>query len=387
MTEENLVKRILEKYDPEIDKRVIDELVEIESVEKKLVLPKPTLIPAKLDLSKHLRYIRQQGGAGCWGYAWLAVWDIMNEMKSPYSPNLSMRIWMMLHRRRELWEKENGIFTPDGRYHTGLQKPESGFFLSFGNTTEGTELTLHEFPSLWPDGGWSREGINEASNYRMKSKSKFINLSSESLVNALVQGYPIRLEFSWTDPVSKKSGAHFVAVVGYDTITKKFKYVNSDGDTWGDNGFSTFTFQEIDNHKAVRYYIFNFNSAEIIEILPPKPVPVARISFKHTCRSNVHLWLSAENSPLPKLKIWPQGYREKSRNLSFTVRLPSEFIWPPTENNRLVLDLYDSAEFSKSGGQLEEFTVVFGGHVIECPDLLKGPTNFSARDHKHFHIP
>ena len=376
-------KEILSVYDSKIDKIVIDEIVEIEKLKQPAFPPKPNFIPAKLDLSVYLRFLRQQGGAGCWGYSMLAVWDIMNEMKCPFSPNLSMRLWMMLHRRRELWEKQGGLFSPDGRFHK-MKNPEFGFLQSFGDTTEGTELTLHQHPSLWPDGGWSQEGVNEAENYKLKSEPQKINVSSKDFVNALAEGFPIRLRIGYADPDPKKSWGHFVAVVGYDTIAKTFKYVNSVGDKWGQDGFSTYTFKEIDDHKSGS---IDIDQGEIIEIVVPKPVPAARISFTHTNRSNVHLWLSAEDSPLPKRKIWPQGWSENSRNLSFTVRLPKEFIWPPSQNNRLVLDLYDSAEYSNSGGKLEEFTVAFGGHVIKCAALSNGPCGFNAREYKHFLIP
>ena len=376
-------KKIPASFEPVIDRRAIREIAEIEKAWPPKVFPQLLAVPEKIDLSENLHFVRCQMGAGCWGYSMLAVWDIMNEMACPYSPNLSMRLWMMMHRRRELWENQGGISSPDGRFHK-MKTPEFGFLQSFGNPTEGTELTLHNYPSLWPDGGWSREGVDEADNYRLKSEPQKINVASQDFISSLLQGKPIRLGIGYTDPDPNKSWGHFVAIVGYDKTAKTFKYVNSVGDNWGQDGFGTYTFQEIDNHKAG---VIDLDSAEIVEICPPKPVPAARISFKHTNRSNVHLRLSAENSPLPKNKIWPQGWDENSRNLSFTVRLPSEFIWPPLPSNRLVLDLFDSAEFSNSGGKLEEFTAAFGGHVLKCSALSNGPVSFNPLDHQCFHIP
>lgn len=368
-----------ENYIDEIDDLNLDNkaITQIKKIHKAMaytsapLAPKP--LPDKVDLSKYLYFIRRQMGAGCWGYSMVAIWDIMNEMECPYSPNMSMRIWMMLHRRRELWEKQGGIFTPDGRFHK-MTNPEWGFLQSFGNTTEGTEPTCHAFPSLWPDGGWSREGINEAHNYRLKSAPKKIKLNSVDFMNWLNKGHPIRLCV----------GAHFVAVVGYDKSSKIFKYVNSVGDNWGNHGYSTYTFKEIDNKQTGNTKI---HSAEIVEIHPPKPVPAARISIKHSKRSSVHLWLSVEDSPLPKNKIWPHGWDDSCSNLCFTVRLPSEFIWPPSKNNRLVLELYDSGEFSSSGGELVKFTTAFGGHIVKCSELSKGPISFKAREHRQFCVP
>jgi hypothetical protein len=329
--------------------------------------------PNAMDLSVHLRYVRTQGGAGCWGYSMLAVWDIMNEMACPYSPNLSMRIWMMLHRRRELWQQQGGLFTPDGRFHK-MTNPEWGFLQSFGNTTEGTEPTLHNYPSLWPDGGWSAEGIDEAANYRLASEPKPIEISSMSFMQQLAGGHPIRLAIP----------GHFIAVVGYDQTTQTFRYVNSAGDKWGTGGFGTYTFAQIDAKKAGTV---TFDSGEIVEIHPPKPVPASRIRFTHSNRSNVHLSLSVEDSPHPPRKFWPHGWDDNSANLGLTVRLPSEFIWPPSSGNRLVLDLYDSGEYTNTGGSLVEFTAAFGGHVVACSSLNAGPVAFKPRGHRRFLIP
>jgi hypothetical protein len=334
--------------------------------------------PNAVDLSGHLRYVRTQGGAGCWGYSMLAVWDIMNEMACPYSPNLSMRIWMMLHRRRELWEKQGGLFTPDGRFHK-MSNPEWGFLQSFGNTTEGTEPTLYTYPSFWPDGGWSAEGIDEAANYRLATEPKPIDITSTSFIQQLASGHPIRLSLRY--PAGE---GHFVAVVGYDQTMQTFKYVNSIGDKWGTSGFAAYTFAEINAKKAGDV---TFGSAEIVDIHPPKPVPAARIRFTHSNRSNVHLSLGVEESPHPPRKFWPHGWDDNSANLSLTVRLPSEFIWPPSPDNRLVLDLYDSGQYSNTGGSLVEFTAAFGGHIVPCSSLAAGPVTFKPREHQCFQIP
>lgn len=368
----------LDIYDREIDELEFARLREIAETTEPISGPPPkNPPPSKLDHSGHLRYIRKQGGGGCWGYAMLAVWDIMNEMACPYSPNLSMNLWLMIARTECDWGQKGGIFSPDGRFHKADE-----FFLTFGNTTEGTELTHH----LWT-GGWTLEGINEAHNYRWASKPKPIKVDSSEFVKWLAAGHPIRAHIP----------QHFVAIVGYDSAKKTFKFVNSGGDLWREDkhkdkdGFSEYTFSQIDNKDPV-------NSADIIEIVPPRPVPAARIWFEHTNRLNVNLWLSPEDSPIPKRKIWPHlqprrqthdaEWDENSRNLHYTVRLPSEFIWPPSPSNRLVLDLYDSGAFSNSGGTLKDFTAAFGkDHIVKCSELSKGPISFKAREHRRFYIP
>jgi hypothetical protein len=361
-----------------LDAAVIEELARLRRAAPLLQPVPPKIpVPGAVDLSPHLRFIRQQGGAGCWGYSMLAVWDIMNEMACPYSPNLSMRIWMMLHLRRELWEKQGGLFTPDGRFHK-MTNPEWGFLQSFGNTTEGTEPTLRTYPSLWPDGGWSAEGIDEAANYRLASEPKPIEVSSTSFINQLADGHPIRLCLSWP------TWGHFVAVVGYDKTAATFTYVNSAGDKWGNGGLATYTFAEIDAKKSGDC---TFDGAEIVDIHPPRPVPAARIRFTHSNRANVHLSLSAENSPRSPNKFWPHGWDENSANLGLTVRLPGEFIWPPSPSNRLILDLYDSGQYTQSGGSLVEFSAAFGGHIVPCPQLAGGPIAFKPRQRLSIVIP
>ncbi len=358
-------------YDSDIDDVVFAELRQITKTTEPIAAPTPLKAPpAKVDLSKYLHYIRKQAGGGCWGYAMLAVWDIMNEMACPYSPNLSMNLWLMIARTESSWKPQGGIFSKDGRFHKGDE-----FFLTFGNTTEGTELTHH----LWT-GGWTLEGINEAHNYRWASKPIQITVSSSEFMKWLAAGHPIRAATS----------NHFVAIVGYDAAGQTFKYVNSIGDLWGKDGFGTYTFSQIDSKDPIK-------SADMIKIIPPRPVPAARISFTHTNRMNVNLWLSVKDSPIPRKKIWPHlqprrethdaEWDENSRNLSYTVRLPSELIWPPSPGNRLALDLYDSGAFSDTGGTLEEFTTAFGGHTLQCSELSTGPVSFKAREHRRFHIP
>lgn len=331
--------------------------------------------PDVVDLSSHLRFVRRQGGAGCWGYSTVAVWDIMNDLACPFSPNMSMRLWMMLHRRRELWQQEKGIFSPDGRFHK-MSNPEWGFLQSFGNTTEGTEPTYHQYPSRWHDGGWSREGVNEASNYRLQSEPLGIAISAQSFVNSLADGKPIRLGFD----------SHYIAVVGYDKGKKEFKYVNSAGQNWNNGGFGTLTFAEVDNHQTNNMWLGQHAifSAEVFDIHPPKPVPAARIHIKHTSRGSVHLWLGAEDSPHPPLQIWPHGWNDGSADLHFTVRLPSEFIWPPSAVNRIVLDLYDAGTYSQTGGELVEFTAAFGLHTVGAPQL---PAKFGPGDRLRICMP
>ncbi len=341
-------------------------------------------LPKQVDLSKYLYYVRKQWG-GCWGYSMLAVWDIMNEIACPYSPNLSFRLWRTLHSRLGLSKKAGGVFSPDGRFHKikggGLEWGKHPFFQTFGCTTEGTEPTLHGHPSLWQDTGWSREGINEADNYRLEAEPRKIQVDSSEFIRWLSDFHPIRVS----------GGVHVVAVVGFDRIAETFKFVNSAGDKWNGDGYGTFTFNQLDNHEHLWFLGGPIGDAQILKkwrkVAAPRPVPAARIAFAHSDRANVQLWLSVEDSPHPRSKIWSHGWDDNSRNLSLTVRLPDEFIWPPSQRNRLILDLFDTGEFSKGGGTLKEFTAAFGGHTVSCSALSKMAVSFGTREHLRFTIP
>lgn len=373
--------------------------------------------PAKVDLGKHLHYIRCQspsgaGGSGCFAFATLAVWDIMNEMACPYTPNLAITPWMFFHRRRDAWENSAapGIVTRDGRFISFKSGPEYWFFQVFGNPTEGTEMTGYptmpwcgqstvEFGNLTLEGrpniGWTVEGINEAHNYRLDGlPSKLAKINSQSLMEQLAAGYPIRVQVT---PDPQLSG-HVQALVGYDFAAQTFTFVDSYGDRKHNNGFGKYSFAEIDNsHKPL------ISQALIFKIRKPLPVPAARISFTHSNRMNVALWLSLEGSPIPKRQIWPppqfhddcsesfiQGrwfpWDDNSRNLTFTVRAPSELMWPPGPSSRLVLDLHDAAAVSNTGGHLVEFTGAFGGDVMKCQALSSGPVPFGPHTHQRFYI-
>jgi hypothetical protein len=349
---------------------------------------------AKVDLTKYLTYIRKQGGPGCWGYATLAIWDVMNETRSANPPNLSMNLWLMQHARRDLWEKKipawvvKGKFrTPDGQYHPiNSPGPEWGFFQSFGITTEGTEPHI---AGTRFSGQITRDGTNEAGNYRLASEPKSITISTTEFKKQLDKWYPIRLE----------AGPHVVAILGYDDAKKTFTFVDSAGDqAHGGDGFGTFTYAEINAKKS--NWLGTIHKAYTIEVVPPRPVPVAEIWVKHSAtRLNVNLWLSVEGSIQQKRKIWPpyeiDSYDtgrpfDDSRTLHYRVPLPTETIWPPATKRRVLLDLYDSnaIERGAGGGEMIAFRAAFGNHIINSKQVIKSaPIQFKAYQHRRFAIP
>lgn len=366
-----------------------------------------------VDLSPHLRFIRSQTGLGCWGYATLACWDIMNDMACPYSPNLSMRLWLWLFQDRPflkhtcdrgVWAvQDTGVVkTPAGYTVPVDSSPEfsssalpqflqtlppvwhtiawpfvpdpampgtyryPSFFSVFGNTTEGADRTR----AAYHVSGLSKENEAEAVNFRLKGDPQKIPLTTQAFITALASGHPIRIA----------GGNHVMAVVGYDdtVVPPVFKFVNSWGDAWGDGGYGTFTFDTLSNGQAVNGLNAPIREALTFEIEVPKPVPVARIHLRHTNRANVHLWLSVQGTAR-KMKIWPQEWDEhnQGRDLHFTVPLPTWLRWPPVPGQALKLELLDTGEYSNSGGSLVEFTIAFNNTVIPHPTLLAGPKAFA----------
>ena len=381
-------------------------------------------VPSNVDLSRHLRYIQSQpaGGGGCWGYSALMCWDIMNEMASPFSPNLSCKLWLTFHWRRDLWEGKDGIWIPPPpkyTYHKVESKigPEYWLFKSFGNITEGTEMAfgVYTYYGPYPHIDWHLQGLLEAGNYKLRSAPHHVEeISPDCFIGLLARGYPISIGLNLNPDVG-----HVVAVVGYDSDSRTFKFVNPWGDTWGEGGFSTFTFEEIANNKiesVADFKDWKISDASTFDIIPPKPVPVARISFRHkSARSRVILWLSVEDQNGARFiqrRIWFRKPTDGCRNLSYTVRLPREFIWPPSKWNRLVLDLYDIGGFSPigkvvhsaldygkiddnnnldifkpSGGEITEFAAAFKGEIFNSSELIKGPISFDPNGHLALHIP
>jgi hypothetical protein len=295
-------------------------------------------LPSAVDYSSFLPFVRHQGGYGCGMFAHVACWDIMNERRQSFAPNLSVN--------RQIWAWAriiNGKTIPgfNGKQYSNVMD----YLIEVGSPTEGSELTDTD-GIRWP----TTEGDYETSNYKAKYRpskkhSTAISVDVNEFKKWLNIG-PFRVSI-WNN--------HFVALVGYNDTTQRFKFINSWGERWGENGFGYVNYSNLNNE---------IQGAEYYEFEVPKPVPVARISLKHTYRQDVYLWLGIEGITYGK-RIWPCGQRhDDSRDLNFTVTLPRGFIWPPSENNRLYLELFDSGEHSNSGGDILEFTASFSGQTF-----------------------
>lgn len=313
-------------------------------------------LPSKVDYSYLITFVRDQGGYGCGMYSQTACWDIMNEMMCPYSPNISVN--------RQLWAWAfilhfKIVSDPNGKQYSKMED----YIKGFGCPTEGSELTNSDAVQ-WP----VEEGNLEAPLYRLDTITP-VSVDVQEFKKWLVKG-PLRVAV-W--------GNHFVAFVGYDEVTKKFKYINSWGDQWGENGFGYMDYSAL--NKEVQ-------GAEFYTFIPPKSVPAVRIRLtQEEGRQNVHMWLGIEGTP-PAKKIWPSGQRQDiNRKLEYTVMIPRGFIWPPGPTNRLYLEILDTGGYYETGGKIEEFTAAFGGQIIKCSQLSTGANNFEPHKLLRLTIP
>lgn len=352
---------------------------------------------ASVDLSEYITYHRVQGGPGCWGYATLACWDVLNEIAAPNAPNLSMNLWLRLHALGDQWRASGVVAVPDGRFlsmrkadGTPVPGPEWGdppFFNTFGSTTEGTEPHVADLRLI---GGFTREGTNEARNYRLAREPAPVAVSTASFKAELNRKHPIRVE---TSPAAGQG--HVQAILGYDDATQRFKVLDSAGDqAYGaDGAYHFLAFADADAQQMPGWG--RISAAYTIQIVPPRPVPVAEVWIEHdSTRANVDLWLSAGGSPQPKRKIWPahqtgEPLPDPSRTLHYKVPLPREIVWPPSPQGRAVLDLYDSNRIASGpgGGRVRAFRAAFGLHVVDSAALAGGPVAFKAHDHVRLTIP
>ena len=333
-------------------------------------------VPAAVDHSKHISFVRHQGAYGCGMNAAAACVDILWTMNCPphFHPNVSVNrmLWAWRWPLQCLPEDKPCSQRAPGRI-PGLGGTTYEFldeYLShFGFATEGTELTNSDGVQ-WP----TDAGNAECPHYRLAKH--FLNLvpTGDPAHPAIwLKEYPHSLKVDmdelkyWLNGGPVRIGVwgkHFVTLVGYDDSTGRFKYLNSWGDRWGEGGFCYIDYADL--HKEV-------DSAQVYMVEAPTPLPCARIGFKSERRQNVYLWLSVDGKPYVK-RIWPSGQRQDdSRNLSLTVTLPAGFTWPPSPQNQLCLDVYDCGSGLFSGGRITEFTVGQQGQYYYSGDIQQGP--------------
>ena len=247
----------------------------------------------------------------------------------------------------------------------GLYTRDDDLLYYEGCATEGSELTNSDAVQ-WP----TDEGDYERTNFRLDRHvlakpgeyTMAIPVTVEDLRYWLAGG-PLRITIM--------DGHHSVALVGYDDTTKRFKFLNSWGDQWSDKyGDKGFGYIEYSNVKS------DIQGAEAYTFVPPKAMPCLRVKFTHSWRQDVYLWIGVEGATKCK-RIWPTGQRQDdSHNLWLTVTLPQGFAWPPTQQNRVYLDVYDCGAHSNAGGLIEELITGYNGNYVTSSDLATGPVPF-----------
>jgi hypothetical protein len=347
-----------------------EELIRILGNRSATALPMPVPlqpIPKAIDYSQYIHFVREQGAWGCFAYSLAACMDILNEMKCPYSPNISVN--------RQLWGfnfQIRGEKVP--WYGEEPTKTFEEYITKYGCPTEGTELTDSD-GLKWP----MVEGDAECPNFKLAGPSTSIKVDLTEIKNALAAKGPLRIG-AWD--------CHFVALVGYDDVKQRLKFINSGGDQWGENGFGYIDYAKLSQE---------VQTVEFFDAIPPSPIPTARIAFTSEYRQDLYLWIGIDGKTSEK-RIWPSGQRQdKSKNLEITVTLPVNLSWPeekkppvgewqwPTTKG-LYLDIFHSGAHSESSGKLVDFTVSFQDQLFKCKQLGQPAANLSPHQAKRFMI-
>lgn len=352
---------------PKAQERTFERLHTAELVDMAAVSQRSSVAPAwreaelarapSIDYSPLIAFVREQGGYSCGMQAAAACWDILNEKVTPFSPNVSVNRMIWLWKWIDL--DRQPVTGHDGRTYTSVLDYE----MAVGVPTEGSELTNTDAVQ-WP----TEVGNGECANFRVAGPSIPIPVNEVELKKHLAVG-PIRVVI-WHH--------HFVALVGYDDATRRFTFVNSWGDQWGDRGFGYVEYARLSQE---------IQGAERYTVVAPKSVPVARLSLTHTHRQSVFLWLGVEGQPAPK-RIWPTGQlQDVSRGLTFTATLPAGVTWPPAPGRRVYLDIYDCGGPYESGGDLHSLQVAFGGQVLTSAQLASGVLHFPPHVMTRVYVP
>jgi len=321
-------------------------------------------LPPWVDHSVHVKYIRHQGAYGCGLNAAAACWDILlAKYCPPYDhPNISVNrmLWAWSWTLR-CWHEDQPCNKRTPLPIPGLGGASYGtldeYLNGLGCPSEGTELTNSDGVQ-WP----TDAGNAECPNYRLDRHPQAVapNFHRDVNVNLnelkyWLNGGPVRVGI-W--------GNHFVTLVGYDDQTQRLKFVNSWGDRWGENGFGYVDYARVNQ---------DIDSAQVYQYVPPPPnVPCARVRFTSQRRQDVHMWIGVEGTNQIK-RIWPSGQRQDdSRNLWLTVTMPPGFVWPPSHQNRLFLDVYDAGAHSNAGGAIHEFSAHCNDEHRFCKETFKG---------------
>ena len=61
--------------------------------------------------------------------------------------------------------------------------------------------------------------------------------------------------------------------------------------------------------------------------------------------------------------------------------------WPPTQQNRIYLDVYDSGAHSSSGGFIEELLTGYNGNFMPSAELAGGRVPFGPRTLTRLTVP
>jgi C1A family cysteine protease len=203
-------------------------------------------LPSKVDYTDEMSPIRNQGKEGsCVGHAGVAVKEWMEQIDYGLYIDLSERF---------LYEESKKI---SGHTKGTTLKACAKVLVEKGTCEEKYWKYVAQVP------GKPEIGAYDNAN-RYKVEPGYIRITNEKelkaslvkygpvLIGVLVyrnwykqkKGHIPNLSF-WENWLGQPLGGHAIALVGYDDVTKEYKFKNSWGESWGDNGYGYITYKHM----------------------------------------------------------------------------------------------------------------------------------------------
>lgn len=225
-------------------------------------------LPKKFDFSHDLPVIHDQGNLGsCTAQAITLAMEYKLKEMNDYQ--LLSPLFLYYNERRLI----------------GTIKKDSGASLSDGIKAICTWGVCRE--SLWSYSDDkikfkvkpSKEAYEDAKNYMGLDgiQTSYVNYSLESIKSRLAQGVPVVFgiyvypsfesykaektgKIPMPSPRERIIGGHALMFTGYNDETKEFKFANSWGSDWGDNGFGYLKYDYVMNVGAPSYRPYFFSN-------------------------------------------------------------------------------------------------------------------------------
>jgi len=294
-------------------------------------------LPPSHEYSKHVTFVRAQGGGGCGAMASIAVLDILRERDYPFAPDVSYRFCQYFYdgsrsAPKAFWLEQGDVLQvigccPEGRFNSDYDSD--------------------------PPPPPTMERYLEAASYRIARYSDHIApFTVDQLKRLLVRYGPV---VALGDvPAAPGFGpspvdGHVFAIIGYNDATSTFTILNSYGDRWANNGMMAMPYASVAKKPPTQ------STPRVNQIVyfvaAPGPIGspfAARLNIHHNdARHHLVVKIGVEGQT-PDL-VWNHPNKtdgwDNSQNLVIDVPLPAYATqhWPPSEKNRWYVEVSDDS--------------------------------------------